>query len=139
MVINTFSDYINRFAEIPSGKWIRDHEKFNIVRVHSFVDPIKFLKHFEKKCVTYYTPPKVEEGPYKIIVQVSPTLHVESTLWMWIEREELQSYLSLVVCFHKEAEYAKFLDIIAEFVMTGDTEKPTSGGFGFGGLGLSKQ
>ena len=135
VVINTFSDYITRFAHLPSGKWIKDHEKFNIVRVHMFIDPVKYLKHFEKKCVTFYTPPKVEEGSYKIIHQISPTLHVESTLWMWVEREEIQSYLSLVACLHKDSEYVKFLDVIDEFAMTGDTEKPITNGFGFSGSG----
>lgn len=136
----SFDDYLRRFSFLPHGKWLRDMEKVKVSRVTLPLDPVKLVKKFKDKCVTYNSPSKPDEGYQRAIYQVSPTLHFEMTMWIWIEHEEIQSYAFLIVCYNDEQEYNKFVDTIWDLKREGNTEdKRTPYGFnallnpGFGG------
>lgn len=127
----SFDDYIKKFSFLPSGKWIHDMEKFKLSRIGFAIDPEKFIKKYENCCVTYNAPARLEDGLQRIIYQIFPTLHVELGLWVWIEHDNIQSYGSLLTCYHNEEEYAKFVDeIYNKMKREGDTEeKPVPLGF----------
>lgn len=128
-VIN-FEEYLKRFAYTPHGRWIRDGIMVKISRIGFAIDPEKFLAKYKSQCITYNSPIKAEDGVQRIIYQISPTLHIELALWIWIEHEVVQSYGSVFVCYNNHDEYLKFLDELYKLRRTGNTEdKPTQAGF----------
>jgi len=133
----SFDDYLRRFSFLPQGKWLREMEKVKVARVTLPLDPVQLVKKFKDRCVTYNSPSKPDEGYQKVIYQVSPTLHFEMTIWIWVEYEIVHSYSFLIACYHDEKEYSSFIDSIWDLRMKGNTEdkpQPTgfnaSGGFG---------
>lgn len=133
----SFDDYLRKFSFVSSGKWLRDMEKVRVTRITLGLNPDDLVKKFKKQCVTYNSPAKPDEGYQRAIYQISPTLHFEMTMWIWIEHEDIQSYAFLIVCYSDEQEYTKFMDTIWELRREGNTEdKPLPTGFnptGFGG------
>lgn len=126
----SFEDYLKRFAWLPSGKWIKDGEKVKINRSGFAVDPVRFVKKFKDKCVAYNAPVKPEDGIQRVIYQISPTLHLELALWIWMEYDVMQSYGSVFICYHDEKEYLDFVDELVKLRRTGNTEeKHTRAGF----------
>lgn len=136
--VASFDEYLRRFSYIPQGKWLRDMEKVKVSRVSVGLDPEKLVKKFKHHCVTYNSPLKPDEGYQRAIYQVSPTLHFEMSVWIWIQHEEVQSYALIIVCYNDEKEYTEFVDTICKFRREGNTEdkplptgfKPITAGFG---------
>ena len=126
----SFDDYLRKFSFLPSGKWIKDLEKLKLTRVPFAVDPEALVKKYKDACVTYNAPLKAEDGVQRVIYQISPTLHLEAAFWVWIENKILQSYASILICYHEEEEYLKFVDEMWTIRREGNTEdKPTLPGF----------
>lgn len=133
----SFDEYLKNFSYIPKGKWLRDMEYVKVARIVVGLDPEKLAKHFKHNCVTYNTPSKPEEGYQRVIYQVSPTLHFEAAIWLWVEHEEVQSYAFLIVCYNDVDEYKKFVDVIWKFKLEGDSQdKPVPSGFNPGRTGF---
>ena len=129
--IGSFDDYLKRFSYLPSGKWLRDFEKIKLTRIGFAVDPKRFSKKYKHACVAYNAPVKPEDGLQRIIYQISPTLHIEIAIWIWIEHDIIQSYASAFACYHEEKEFDSFCDEIYKMRREGNTEeKPTAVGFG---------
>lgn len=118
----SFEDYLRRISFLPSCKWIRKMEKVKIARVPFAVIPHDFVKKYKDCCVTYNAPTKPDEGLQRIIYQFSPTLHLEASLWIWIENKILQSYVMMTVCYHEEKEYLAFIDDLYTIRREGNTE-----------------
>ena len=134
-ITSSFDDYLKRFSFLPSGKWIKDVENFKIHRIGFAIDPEEFAKKYKDCCVTYNTPIKPEDGIQRIIYQISPTLHVEMSLWVWIEHDNLYSYGSLFACYGDDTEFKHFVDDLFEKMSrTGNTEDKSNLGF-LSGLG----
>lgn len=126
----SFEDYLKRFAYLPSGKWIRDSETVKLSRVGFAIDPKKFVTKYKAHCVTYNAPAKPEEGVQRVIYQMSPTLHLEMAVWIWVEHDNLQAYSSVFICYNDRAEYTKFMDELYKIRRTGNTEdKQVKAGF----------
>lgn len=98
-------------------------EKVKLLRTAFAVDPEKLCEMYKDNCVTYNCPVKAEDGIQRVIYQVSPTLHFEAALWIWVEHDVVNSYASVFVCYHEEEEYLKFLDVIWEMRREGNTEE----------------
>ena len=127
----SFDDYLRRFAYLPSGKWLKNMDKIKICRIPIAVDSKKFVKKYKEFCVTYNAPVKVEDGLQRVIYQLSPTLHFEAAFWVWIEHEEIQSYVTVFVCYHDVVEYLNLMDELWKLKLEGNTEeKPLPPGFG---------
>ena len=128
--VASFDDYLKRMAYLPTCKWIYDGEKIKITRIPFAIDPKKFVKKYKDVCVTYNCPIRPEDGFQRIIYQISPTIHLEISIWIWIEHKVLQSYAFVFICYHDENEYFKFVDDIHKMRREGDTEeKNVKGGF----------
>ena len=127
--ITSFDDYLKRFAYLPSGQWLREMERVRLHRVGFAIDPKKFVKRFRDFCVSHNAPLKPEDGIQRIVYQLSPTLHVEMGLWVWMEREEVNSYGSVFACYHSEQEYEDFVsELYKKMIKRGNTEdKPPTG------------
>lgn len=119
----SFEEYLKRFAWLPSGKWIKDGEMVKINRTGFAIDPVKFTKKYKYNCVGYFTPLKPEDGVQRIIYQITPTLHVELALWIWVEHDILNSYGSTLICYHNEKEYFEFVNELYKIRRTGNTEE----------------
>ena len=129
----SFEDYIKRFAYLPSGKWIREYNSVKLWKLTTVVDAVKFAKKYKDICVTYNSPSKPEDGIGKAIYQFSQHIHVEASFWIWMEHDIVNSYASLLICYHNEKELAKFKDRMTHFKKTGNTEdKINSIGFALG-------
>lgn len=132
--ITSFDDYLKRFSFLPSGKWLKDFEKIKLNRMVFVIDPKKFIKKYKHSCIAYNSPIKPEDGFQRIIYQISPTLHVEIALSIWIEHDNIHSYASVFACYHDEEEYLKFMDdLYSKMKREGNTEdKPIATGFAGG-------
>ena len=121
--VTSFDDYLKRFAYLPSGHWLREMELVRLNRLGFAIDPEKFVKRYKDACISYNAPMKPEDGIQRIIYQLSPTLHVEMALWVWMEQEVVQSYGSVFACYHVEEEFAKFTDeLYHKMLKKGNTE-----------------
>ena len=128
--VDSFNEYLKRFSFLPSGKWLKDMEKVKLNRIGFAVDSKKFAKQYKDCCVAYNAPMKPEDGLQRIIYQISPTLHVESSLWIWIEKNELQQYTSLFAAYHDEEEFLVFVDdLYKKMRKEGNTEDALTKGF----------
>ena len=138
--IDSFNEYLKRFAYLPSGKWLKDMEKVKLNRIGFAVDCAKFVKKYDGCCVAYNAPVKQEDGLQRIIYQFSPTLHAEMAVWIWVENEALQQYGTLFACYNDEKEFLALVDFLyREMRQTGDTTKTEKPGFaGFSTLPLDK-
>lgn len=137
MNITSFEDYLNRFSYLPSGNWMHRFELISFLRVPFLINPVEFVKQYESKCVSFFSPSKPEEGVYRIIYQISNTLHVDAALWMWVEQKEVQAYVALFVCFNNDAEFLSFSESMEKFKLIGDTENIKTFGFA-GGVSENK-
>ena len=130
--IQSFDDYLKEFSFGNSGQWLRYLNKVRLQKALFVVDPEQFVKKYAGHCITHSTPAKPEDGFHRFIYQISPTLHVEGALWVWIEHELVQAHMSLFSCFKDEKEYLKFIRDIHSIRKSGNTEdKPVAGGFAF--------
>jgi hypothetical protein len=129
MVINSFDDYLKRMAYLPSCKWLSEFKSIKVLRSPSVVDPIAFTSRYKDKCLTFCCPVNPEGGFQTVVYQISPTLHLETNLMMWIERDEVKSYSSILACFRENDEFVEFLEDIKDIRKIGDTDKETRGGF----------
>lgn len=128
--IDSFNEYLKRFSFLPSGKWLQRMELVKLNRIGFAVDCAKFVKKYEPYCVAYNAPVKPEDGLQRIIYQISPTLHLEMTLWIWVENEKLQQYGTIFACYNDEKEFLSFVDgLYAKMRQTGDTTKIETPGF----------
>lgn len=130
MTVNSFDDYLKKISFLKCGKWLKDFDDVKLIRVPFTCDPAEFTSQLKDHCVAYCCPTKPEDGMHRIIYQISPTLHVEAALTMWVEREELQSFISMFICFQNEKELKKFLDKMYKIKRSGDTsDKSDKSGF----------
>lgn len=127
--VASFDDYLKKFSQIPSGKWIYDMEKVKIGRVLFAVIPVELVTKYKKYCVTYNAPNKPEEGLQRVIYQMSPTLHFEAAIWVWIEQKIVNSYAMAFACYHDEKEYLEFTDELYKIRRVGNTEDKIHAGF----------
>ncbi len=128
--VDSFNDYLKRFAYLPSGKWLKDMEKVKLNRIGFAVDIKKIVKELKDKCVSYNAPMKPEDGLQRFIYQVSPTLHLEVALWIWVENKELQQYASVFAAYHDEQEFLDFVDdLYKRMRKKGNTEEVINPGF----------
>lgn len=129
IAINSFDDYLKQMSILPCGKWLKEFDSVKIVRVPFSVDPAEFSKVYKEHCVAYCCPSKPEDGLHRIIYQLSPTFHIESAVWIWVENEIVQSYMSLFICFKDREELLKFFDAVLPMRRTGNTEENPMTGF----------
>jgi len=134
--LQTFDFYLKEFSLTNSGKWLRDSVNVKLFRPPIAIEPETFLSKYKDKCVVYNPPFKPEEGQGRIIYQLSPTFHMETTFWAWIENNVLHSYGSCFICYTNDEELKTFLDDIKPFMRKGNTEDRNSGfaGLSTGGM-----
>lgn len=130
MAIASFDDYLKQMSILPSGKWLKDFSLVKVLRGSFVVDPAKFTKLYDDYCVAYCCPSKPEDGIHRIIYQISPTLHIEAALWIWVENETIHSYMSMFYCFKDKEELTRFFLEIMSIRREGNTEENPMSGFG---------
>ena len=119
----SFDDYLKRFSFLPSGKWLREMDNVKCSRIMFAIDPEGFTKAYKKYCVTYDIPLKMDDGMYRIIYQVSPTLHLEIAVWVWVEHDVLNSYAIAFACYKDDKEYSDLVKSLWCFKREGNTEE----------------
>lgn len=128
--VTSFDDYLKKMSFLPSGKWLKDFDGVNVGRAVFAMDPEKVVKKYAKYCIAHNFPSKIEDGIQRIIYQLSPTLHMEIAIWIWVEHDELQSYAAAFICYHNTSEYLDTLDDMYEMRRSGNTEdKAKKAGF----------
>ena len=128
--VDSFNEYLKRFAFLPSGKWLKEMDRVKLNRIGFAVDCKKFAKEYKDCCVAYNAPVKPEDGLQRIIYQISPTLHIEIAVWIWMENTELQQYGGIFACYHDETEFLAFVDeLYRKMRKKGNTEDVANPGF----------
>lgn len=115
----SMDDYLNEIHFLKKFAWLK--ECHTVMRSHALYKTEDFLKRFEKKCVSVYSPRTPEDGILKIIYQISPTIHLEASLFAWFEVNEVYSYIYFVAMFNNINEYIELLDSIKDIQQFGQT------------------
>ena len=128
--VDSFNRYLNLFSFLPSGKWLRDIEKAKLSRIDFAVDCKKLVRELKDKCVAYNTPIKPEDGRQRIIYQISPTLHIEVTVWIWMEQKDYSNMPRVLAAYNDEQEFLRWVDdIYKRMRKRGNTEDVNNPGF----------
>lgn len=110
---------------------VDDNRKYKLLCMPFLVDAEKFLKRHKERCIIYYNTPDPADGLMLFIHQISPSVHVHSRFFCWIENNEVHDYLACLV-FHKDSSLAvKFIDETFDLRRTGNTEETEKPGFQF--------
>lgn len=110
---------------------IDDNRKYKLLCMPYLINTEKFLQRYKDRCIIYYNTPDPGDGLMLFIHQISPTLHVHSRFFCWVEKEQVHDYLACLV-FHKDSsEATKFIDGTFDLRQTGNTEETNSPGFQF--------
>ena len=123
LTVSSFDDYLKKFSFLPSGKWLKDFDSVKLTRNLFAVDPEKLAKKYKDCCVAYNAPSKPEDGVQRVIYQISPTLHMEAALWIWVEQEELNSYAGVFICYRNDEEYHEVMDELYKMRKEGKTDE----------------
>lgn len=110
---------------------IDDNQSYKLLAMPYLVKTEEFLKRFKENCVIFYNTPDPGDGLALFIHQISPTLHIHSRFFCWVENNEIHDYTACLV-FHKESEEAvKFINDNFDLSRVGNTEEKTNAGFKF--------
>lgn len=129
MAISSFDDYLKQISLLSEVKWLREFNSVKFLRIPFMVDPASFSNVYKNQCVAYCCPSDSKDGLHRVIYQISPTLHLEAALWIWVENENVCSYMSLFTCFKEEKELSKFFNDILPMRRMGNTEENPMSGF----------
>lgn len=125
----SFQEYLRKLSYTKTLKWLRDIDQVKFSRPQMALDPIAFAKKFQNKCVSAFPPGKPEEGVYKAIYQLSPSFHMESVLWAWVENNVLNNYVTFIACYQDDDDYSKVITELEPLRRTGNTEQRSNTGF----------
>ena len=129
ITVGSFDDYLKRISFLPCGKWLKEFSSVKLLRLPLLIDPAAFVKTYEEHCVTYCCPTKPEDSFQRIIYQMSPTLHMEVALYAFMEKENIQTYATMFICFENKEELLKFLDAAYLMRRKGNTDDLNKAGF----------
>ena len=126
LTVQSFEDYLKRFSGIPRGRWMRDLDSLQISRTIFAVDPSALAEQYKPHCVAHLTPMKPDEGAHRVIYQMSPTLHFEMAVLLWVEHDVVNSFASVTACYKNMKEYLEFCSEIWKLRRTGNTADAAS-------------
>lgn len=116
--VSTEEVLIDRYLAV-----IDDNRKYKLLAMPFLVDAEKFLKRHKDNCIIFYNTPDPADGLMLFIHQISPTLHVHSRFFCWVENHEVHDYLACLV-FHKDSnEAVSFIDSCYDLKQEGNTEE----------------
>jgi hypothetical protein len=110
---------------------IDDNRKYQLLCVPYVVDGELFFKRHKDQCIIFYNTPDPGDGLMLTIHQISPTLHIHSRFFCWVENKQVYDYVSSLVFFRKPDEALKFIDSNFDIAREGNTEENTNAGFNF--------
>jgi len=118
--VSTEEVLIDRYLSV-----IDDNRKYKLLAMPFLVSPEKFLKRWKENCIIFYNTPDPADGLMLFIHQISPTLHIHSRFFCWVENKIVYDYLACLV-FHKDHKEAiKFIDGCYDLRQEGNTEDST--------------
>jgi len=123
--VSDFSNYLSTMSSVPSCKWLKTEGK--VFPINYLINPSEFVKKYHKKCVAFFPSNDPKDGMVQIIYQISPNFHVFARLYNWIEQENMESYLSIVVVFEKKEDFVNFYDENKPMRLSGNTYKKLAG------------
>lgn len=101
---------------------IDDNRKYKLLAMPFLVNTEKFLKEYKKNCIIFYNTPDPADGLMLFIHQISPSLHVHSKFFCWVENHKVHDYLACLL-FHKDSKEAvDFMDKCYDLKQEGNTE-----------------
>lgn len=110
---------------------IDDNRKYKLLAMPYLVSAEKFLKRHKEQCIIYYNTPDPADGLMLFIHQISPSLHIHSRFFCWVEKDQVHDYLACLV-FHKDSsEAVEFIDKTFDLRCEGNTEETDNPGFRF--------
>jgi hypothetical protein len=122
--VSTETVVIDRYLSI-----IDDSKDYKLLAVPYLIKSEEFLKQYKENCIIFYNTPDPNDGLMLFIHQITPTLHVHSRYFCWVENNEPHDYLSCLV-FHKHYHDAvKFINDNFHFACKGNTAERATSGF----------
>lgn len=110
---------------------VDDNRLYKVIAVPYLMNAAKFLKAYKEKCVIFYNTPDPQDGLLLFIHQISPSVHVHSRFFCWVENNDIHDYLTSLV-FHKKSDDAvNFINSSFQYARSGNTEERVKSGFQF--------
>jgi len=102
---------------------IDDNRKYKLLAIPFLIDTELFLKRHKEQCIIYYNTLNPLDGLMLFIHQITPSLHIHSRLFCWIENNQVYDYITCLA-FHKKdsSEAVKFIDDTFSIKCKGNTE-----------------
>lgn len=108
---------------------VDDNRVYKLLAMPYLVRPEDYLKRFKERCIIFYNTPDPGDGLVLFIHQISPSLHIHSRYFCWIENNEVHDYIACLV-FHREShEATQFIDANFDLARSGNTEEKINAGF----------
>ncbi len=104
---------------------------YSMLVVPFLIDAPRFLKDHKEKCIIFYNTPEPGAGLMLCIHQISPTLHMHSRYFCWIENTIIHDYMESLVFYKDHNDAIKFIDESFAYAKTGNTEETIKKGFQF--------
>lgn len=122
--VSTEEILIDRYLAV-----IDDNTKYKLLAIPYLINPRLFYERFKDNCIIFYNTPDPGDGLLLTIHQITPTLHIHSRFFCWVEQSTVHSYLACLV-FHREHQDAlQFIHNNYDLRRIGNTEERTSTGF----------
>lgn len=100
----------------------KDCDEYKLLCVPFLMKSEAFLKRYLKKCVVFYNTPDPADGLMLFIHQISPTLHVHSRFFCWVENNEVHDYTAAIVFYKDSDDALKFINGNFDIAREGNTE-----------------
>jgi hypothetical protein len=101
---------------------IDDNRIYKMLAIPFLVKPEAFFKKYKERCIIFYNTPDPSDGLLLSIHQISPTLHIHSRFFCWVDNKKLHDYLACLV-FHKDVKEAvNFMNSNFDLACTSNTE-----------------
>jgi hypothetical protein len=118
---------------------IDDNRIYKLLALPFLVDAESFLKRYKERCIIYYNTPDPNDGLMLYIHQISPTVHLHSRYFCWVENNIVHDYIAGLVFHKNDKEAMEFIDSCFDLAKTGNTEEMrTPSGFNPSGFNIGK-
>lgn len=123
-VVSTEEVIIDKYLSV-----IDDNRKYKLLALPYLLRTSDFLKKYKEKCVIFYNTPDPQDGLMLFIHQITPTIHIHSRFFCWVENGTVHDYLASLIFYKNSDEAIAFINNNFDLARTGNTEERVNSGF----------
>lgn len=108
---------------------IGDNRTYKLLAIPYLIKPNNFLKKHKDRCVIFYNTPDPKDGMMLTVHQITPTLHIHSRYFCWVEKDIVLDQLSCLIFTRESSDGINFINDTFELALTGNTDDVNQVGF----------